>query len=88
MSSKDWKSPNWRDDPALSNFVVYKKKLALRPVICSNGEKVWFKYYYSKYRIWGHMPADSFSKRDYSHIDFIENITEAEYIVRKLAENL
>jgi len=34
------------------------------------------------------MPADSFSKRDYSHIDFIENITEAEYIVRKLAENL
>ena len=88
MSSKDWKSPNWRDDPALSNIVVYKKKLALRPVICSNGEKVWFKYYYSKYRIWSHKGINDICDNDYSHIDFIENIIEAEYIVRKLAENL
>jgi len=86
MSYKDWDSPSWRDE--LSHTTHYKKVFAVRSVICSDGTKVWLKNYYKKYRIWGHMPADSFSKRDYSHTDFVENITEAEYIVRKLAESL
>lgn len=86
MSYKDWSSPNWRDE--LSHTTHYKKMFAVRSVICSDGTKVWLKNYYRKFRIWEHSLAGPFSKRDYNHTDFIENITEAEYIVRKLAENL
>jgi hypothetical protein len=92
MSYKDWSSPNWRDE--LSHTTHYKKMFAVRSVICSDGTKVWLKNYYKKFRVWGqspnwgHSPTGPFSKRDYNHIDFVENITEAEYIVRKLAENL
>lgn len=90
MSYKDLDGPSWRDDPGLSSHTFYKRKWAITPVLCSSGEKVLFKHYYSKYKMWGRMDS-SYSKYidgNYGHTDFIENITEAEYIVRKLAENL
>jgi hypothetical protein len=83
MSYMDWDSPSWRDDIGLKFHIIYKKKWAYRPIICSAGEKVWFKNYYSVYRVWS---SDIYDDEN-SHIDFLENITEADYIVRKLAEN-
>lgn len=80
-----WESPNWRDDGTLVHRPFYKRKWAFRPITCSDGTKVWFKPYYSYYRIWNN---DRVSSERYNHTDFIENITEAEFLVRKLADNL
>jgi len=86
MSYMDWESPSWRDDQGLKFQIIYKKKWAFRPIISSAGEKVWLKNYYSVYRVWS---SNVYEEEDgYSHTDFIENITEADYIVRKLAESL
>ncbi len=80
-----WESPNWRDDGGLVHKPLYKKRWALRPITCADGTRVWFKSYYSYYRLWA---TSHFESEDYQHKDFIENITEAEYIVRKLADSL
>lgn len=80
--------PNWRDDESLVARPVYKRRWALTPVVCSCGVKIWFNHYYSKYLLWTSKSADDPETAENSHKDFIENITEAEYIVRKLAENL
>lgn len=84
----DKSMPSWRDDDGLVSKTVYKRRWAIRPVVCSCGEKVWFSPYYSKYRVWGSKFTDDIDSEEYPHTDFVENITEAEYIVRKLAENL
>ncbi len=84
---KDLARPNWRDE--LTCVGIYKKKFALLPKECADGTKVWFKYYYSKYNIWTpHHSIRVFDDTDYHHKDFVEDITEAEYIVRKLTEGL
>lgn len=88
MSYKDWDSPNWRDDTGLVSHFIYKRKWALTPVVCSGGEKVWFDHYYVVTRVWSSKFVDEYDIRNNSHRDFVENITEAEYIVRKLAEKL
>jgi hypothetical protein len=88
MSYKDIDPPNWRNDPGLSSTSEYRKKFAFRPVICSDGSKVWFKSYYKKYELWSHGKNIPYCDEDYLHTDFIENITEAEFIIRKLAETL
>lgn len=75
---------DWRNDPGLVSQIEYRKRFALLPVRCSDGEQVWFKHYYSKYKEWGDESPFEYSL----HTDFIENITEAEYIIRKLSENL
>lgn len=85
MTYKDWDSPSWRDDESLSSRTAYKRKWALFPVECKNGEKVWLDHYYTVHRLWGSTYTDD---RNYSHKDFLGNITESEYIVRKLADNL
>lgn len=77
-----WQVPNWRDDRQLTSVNIYKKRWAFFPVLCTGNESVWFKRYYSKYRIWG----DADDKT--AHRDFLENITEAEYIIRKLSEDV
>lgn len=76
---------DWRNDPHLDSHIEYNKKWAFWPVPCSDGIKVWGEYYYRKLKVWGFTDHNDFV---YGHTDFIENITEAEYIVRKLAENL
>ena len=79
---------DWRT--GLASSISYRRKFAIRPVYCSDGTKVWFKYYYSKYISYGHdIEINPFDNNEYYiHKDFAENITEAEYIVRKLADNL
>jgi len=77
---------NWRDDPGLKHQTEYRKCFAFLPVRFPNGEKIWLKHYYKKYDIWGHESYTDWPKE--YHTDFNENITEAEYIIRKLAENL
>jgi hypothetical protein len=81
--------PNWRNDPGLTSKSEYRKRFAfLRPVMCSDGTKVWMKSYYKKYDLWSHGDNVSYYDEGYLHTDFIENITEQEYIIRKLAETL
>lgn len=80
--------PNWRNDPGLSSRVEYRKKFALFPVTCSDGSRIHLKYYYKKYELWSHGNNNlPYYEEGYLHTDFIENITEAEYIVRRLTEN-
>jgi hypothetical protein len=81
-----WESPSWRDDTTLEAHPVYKKKWAFKPITCADGTKVWFKTYYTYYNVWGNKHHDNTGI--YRHRDFVENITEAEYLVRKLADNL
>lgn len=78
--------PNWRDDDGLVHRLSFKKRFALRPVICSGGEKIWLKNYYSVYRVWSSGLYEE--PGSYAHSDYLEDITEADYIVRKLADNL
>jgi len=81
--------PNWRDDPGLSSVCEYRRRFALWPVKCCDGTSAFFNFYYKKYELWSHSGSGKvFSEDDYLHTDFIECVSEAEYIVRKLAENL
>jgi hypothetical protein len=83
----------WRDDPGLIFEVEYKKKFAWLPVLC-NGEtkKTWLKTYYAQYFNWGHSYLQSKVKTSMYepmyHQEFISNITEEEYIIRKIADTL
>ena len=78
---------NWRNDPGLSSYVEYRKKFALWPIKCSDDASIWFKFYYKKYELWSHGGKGKiFNDEEYLHTDFIENISEAEYIVRRLTE--
>jgi hypothetical protein len=83
---------NWRNDPGLTSKNMYKKKYALFPTKCEDGTVVWLKNYYVKYRYWGFRraitAADIADYRDDLHEDKCENITEAEYIVRRLTEGI
>ena len=80
---------NWRDDPGLESQTEYKRRFAVLPVRCSDNTLVFFKHYYSKFIHWGYRHGKYDNLNDYYlHTDFIENISEAEYIVRKLSENL
>lgn len=80
---------DWRNDPGLSSRTEYQRSFALWQTNCYNNEKVWFKFYYKKYKHWSHFDSALAGKTDIGlHTDFIENVTEAEYIIRKLAENL
>ncbi len=83
MSNK----PTWRDDTGLVKCSVYKKCFAIRPKVCADGKKVWFGMYYKKYNIWsyGHELPDA---AEYGHTEFVEAISEEDYIIRKLAETL
>ena len=85
-------SSDWRNDPGLSALTEYKRKFALWPIICEDGTRVWFKHYYKKYKHWGHYEIlagyENIPEDNYVHTEYIENVSESKYIVRKLAENL
>jgi len=77
---------NWRNDSSLKKNIVYKRRFALlRPILCEDGTKVWLRYYYKRYIVW---TTDLFDDDEYSHTDFFGNISEEEYVVRKLSEKL
>lgn len=80
-------SETWRDDPGMVRSVVYKKRFAFLPTTCLCGTKVWLKYYYRRYELWSHGSNKIYDDGD-AHTDYIGNITEEEYMVRKLAETL
>ena len=79
---------NWRDDPGLESHSYYEKRFAITPVISHDGQKIWFKKYYKKYKSWSHTRSGLPLMIATFHRDFVENITEEEYIVRKLSESL
>ena len=78
----------WRNDAGLIGTPVYKRKFALVKRICSDGSTVWMKPYYKKFITWSHGDSPVYYDQEYGHTDFIENVTEAEYLVRKLSDNL
>lgn len=83
----------WRDDPGLIFETEYKKKFAWWPVHCLKEEKrIWLRPYYSYYMNWGHSYGNHPGKKglyeSWYHQDFIGNLTEQEYLVRKLADTL
>ena len=81
----------WRDDPGLIFETEYKKKFAWIPVTCENGYRLWWKSYYKQYNNWGHAYSVNAKDKGYLldyHQDFIANITEEEYLIRKLADTL
>jgi hypothetical protein len=82
------KKVNWRDE--MQAIPHYKKKFAILPIECSDGTKVWFKFYYSKYQTWNSPHSSKVFDIDaeYGHTEFVENVNEAEYIVRRLVEGL
>lgn len=77
---------NWREDAGMSSKIEYAKKFAILPIVCQDGTKIWMKPYYRVYQRWGKFIA-AFNDESYGiHTDRLGNITEAEYIVRKLTE--
>jgi hypothetical protein len=82
------KTPNWREDSSLKCNTEYKRKFAWYRITCSDGTKVWFGHYYRKYEHWTEVWNSSISKDMHRHTDLVEYVSEAEYIVRKLAEEL
>lgn len=77
---------SWRGDPGLTCKIKYKKRYAFLPTLCYGNKRVWLKNYYKKYEMWYH-GRNTLETGDYLHTDFIENVSEEEYIIRKLAEN-
>lgn len=83
----------WRNDPGLIFETEYKKKFAWLPVRCNNEEKkIWWKTYYQSFMNWGHSYSTAKSQdgmfMSKYHQDFLGNITEEEYLVRKLSDTL
>jgi len=76
---------SWRLEAGLVRDVRYEKRFAIFPRICADGTKVWMKNYFNKFEVWNHPAA---GEQTLGHTDYIESITEEEYIVRKLAETL
>ncbi len=75
----------WREDSGLTYTRIYKRRFAFLPVSVTGG-KVWLKFYYKKYNIWGHRFAGDLMEGAHPELD--EKISEDDYIVRKLAETL
>lgn len=77
---------NWRDDPGLQVRAEYKRKFAFLPTLVDDKEKIWLKNYYTVYKIYGHgVLSGKFGDMN-SHKDTIGNISEEEYVVRKLTD--
>lgn len=77
----------WRSDPSMVSVSKYKKSFAIFPVTCEDGKRIWLKPFYKKYITWGHMRNSKiFNDDEYGHTEFIENISEDEFLVRKLSE--
>lgn len=79
---------DWRDDTGLVSTNTYSRKFAILPKKCLDGSIVWLSYYYKFVRVWSNRIPTDFEDQYYSHPDFVGNISEEDYIVRKLAETL
>jgi hypothetical protein len=74
---------NWREDSRIGCKIVYKKRFAFIPTVLYDGSRVWFDRYYKKYAMW----YAEFNPKQY-HTDFVENVPEDVYLIRKLSETL
>jgi hypothetical protein len=90
MSHNINQQEDWRDDHGLIRRTIYKKSFAIFPVICAKNQRIWLKTYYKKYITWSHSRVTKvfYDEDDYGHTDFIENVSEGEFLVRKLSETL
>ncbi len=88
---------DWRDDHGMEKFITYKKKFAWRPIKTLDDEKLWWVVYYVVYENWTASylsGSPSSSKSGYipeytsTHHQKLGYISEADYLVRKLAESL
>ena len=71
----------------LDSYILYKKRFAFVPKTCTDGTKVWFKPYYTKYRMWGEKLNPGGSKKyNYGPVDTIEHLPEDTYLIRRLTE--
>ena len=79
---------DWREDAGLSKKEEYLRKFAYFPKRSSDGEIIWLSHYYKHYRVWVYdMPKYPYELK-YKTATFVENITEKEYVFRKLSETL
>jgi len=81
------KIEDWREVEGFEGIPEYKKRFAFLPKTCSDGSVVFLKNYYEKYLHWVREASHFLEKDFHAHTDFVENITEAEYIVRKLSDD-
>jgi subtilase family serine protease len=86
---------DWRDEQGITKFVTYKKKFAWRPILTIENEKLWWVNYYVVYNNWtstlySHSPMANGHIPEYTntHSSKAGLISEADYLVRKLAESL
>lgn len=79
---------DWREDPGMQSYTSYKKKFATFPVVTIDGQKIWWESYYIFYRHWVNSYGGEINHDKQNHRDRIGNISEAEYLVRKLSESL
>lgn len=82
-------SRDWRTDSTLKCITSYKKKFAYVPKICSDGTRVWWSNYYTKYNTWVNyciIPPTSMTL--VGHTDRIEDIPEDTYLIRQLIGNI
>lgn len=79
---------DWRDELAATPW--YQKKFALLPVKTKDGEIIWLSSYYKKFVTYRYQSGALNKTWDdgHEHTDFVENITEETFVVRKLSENL
>jgi hypothetical protein len=66
----------------MQSRTTYKQKFALIPVTVESNNRIWLKNYYTVYKHYGHGSISN----GHSHRDRIENISEQEYVVRKLTD--
>lgn len=86
---------NWRKDAGLVCTPVYHHRFAFLPTKCENGLTVFFEWYYRKFNVWEYDRNSPHRRSDkesdiptYQSVEFVENVTKEEYLIRKLSGNL
>jgi|AntAceMinimDraft_11_1070367.scaffolds.fasta_scaffold46115_2 hypothetical protein len=77
---------DWRD--GLICYPFYIRVFAFLSVECEGGNKVWAKHYYRKYATYSTPLFKGGEEHEHLHTDFIESITEEEFLIRKIADTL
>jgi hypothetical protein len=79
-------SDDWKSIANLHPHFHYRKKFAILPVKDNAGNTLWLKKFYKKYLFWSHNPETYDADNDF--IEFIENVPDEVYMIRKLADTL
>ena len=76
---------DWRDETSIINSTFYKKKFAYWPTECSDGQKIWFKPYYTEYKKFFY-DTHNIESEGHGHVDYIGDHSEETYMIKRLAE--